>query len=373
MIGPKSTEISGIARLRTRPNQKTCDEAADATNPAEEGCGGFRWMQLVDALEIRGEYGDSWGGEHTITQTAWAISQFDNEQQFIIAQNGEDNEYNPSLWSRFDWAKVDGNLWYCQTAYAAESEEAALATEAADATNPAEEGCGGFSWTQLVDALEIRGEYGDSWGGEHTITQTAWVSGSSSYAISQFDNEQQFIIAQNGEDNAYNPSLWSRFDWAKVDGKLWYCQTAYSAESEEAALATAAADATDPSEGGCGGFSWTQLVDALEIRGSFDDSWGGEHTITQTTWVTGGSSFAISQFDNDEQFIIAQNGEDNAYNPGLWSRFDWASVDGALWYCQTAYAAESEEAALATEAADATNPSDGGCGGFSWTQLTTTR
>ena len=113
-------------------------------------------------------------------------------------------------------------------------------------------------------------------------------------------------------------------------------------------------------------------MDALEIRGSFDDSWGGEHTITQTTWVTGGSSFAISQFDNDEQFIIAQNSEDNAYNPGLWSRFDWASVDGALWYCQTAYAAESEEAALATPAADATNPADGGCGGFSWTQLTTT-
>ena len=50
---------------------------------------------------------------------------------------------------------VADKLWYCQTAYAAESEEAALATEAADATNPAEEGCGGFSW-QLNEALEIR-------------------------------------------------------------------------------------------------------------------------------------------------------------------------------------------------------------------------
>ena len=122
------------------------------------------------------------------------------------------------------------NLWYCQTAYAAETEEAAIATPEADATSPAEAGCGGFSWTQLNERLAIRGDYGDSWGGEHTITQTSWVSGGASYTISQFDNEAQFIIAQNGDDNAYNPGLWSRFDWASRR-KFWYCQTAYAAES----------------------------------------------------------------------------------------------------------------------------------------------
>ena len=105
--------------------------------------------------------------------------------------------------------------------------------------------------------------------------------------------------------------------------------------------------------------AWLDAACGCAPSGSFDDSWGGEHTITQTTWVTGGSSFAISQFDNDEQFIIAPNSEDNAHN--LVSGADligpvWMAL---LWYCQTAYAAESEEAALATEAADATNPSMG--------------
>ncbi|MEC8052918.1 MAG: hypothetical protein VX210_19140 [Myxococcota bacterium] len=273
--------------------QETDDPTTDDTTTDDETDD----STTVEDLALAGKYVDSWGTEHEISNDVWLqgssayhISAYDNETGTIIAQNDASNAYNPDLWSRFDWAYVADKLWYCQTAYAAESEEAALATEAADATNPAEEGCGGFSWTQLNEALEIRGEYGDSWGGEHTITQTAWVSGSSSYAISQFDNEAKFIIAQNGEENAYNPGLWSRFDWAKVDGNLWYCQTAYAAESEEAALATEAADATNPAEEGCCGFGWTQLVDALEIRGEFCDSWGGEHTISQTALLSGCSS-----------------------------------------------------------------------------------
>ena len=351
------------------PNNQSNNTGTDTTDDT---------VATPEDLTLTGSYVDNWGTEHTIDNDLWIqgssafqIISYDNETGTIIAQNDSANEYNPDLWSRFDWATVDGQLWYCQTAYAAETEEAAIATPEADATSPAEAGCGGFSWTQLNEPLAIRGDYGDSWGGEHTITQTSWVSGGASYTISQFDNEAQFIIAQNGDDNEYNPGLWSRFDWAAVNGDLWYCQTAYDAESEDAALATEAADATNPAEAGCGGFGWTQLVDALAIRGSYGDSWGGAHTISQSSWVSGAASYTISQFDNDAQFIIAQNSEDNEYNPGLWSRFDWASVDGALWYCQTAYDAESEEAALATPAADAANPAETGCGGFSWTQLTT--
>ena len=224
---------------------------------------------------------------------------------------------------------------------------------------------------EIPQDLTLAGTYVDNWGTEHTIDNDLWVQGSSAFQIISYDNESGTLIAQNDSSNEYNPNLWSRFDWATVDGQLWYCQTAYAAESEDAAVSTPEADASAPAEAGCGGFSWTQLNEALKIRGDYGDSWGGEHTITQSSWVNGDAAYTISQFDNDSQFIIAQNSEDNAYNPGLWSRFDWTAVNGDLWYCQTAYAAESEEAALATEAADPANPAETGCGGFGWTQLIT--
>jgi hypothetical protein len=219
--------------------------------------------------------------------------------------------------------------------------------------------------------LTLAGSYVDNWGTEHTIDNDLWLQGSSAFQIISYNNATGTIIAQNDSENEYNPDLWSRFDWATVDGQLWYCQTAYAAETEEAARATPEADASAPAEAGCGGFGWTQLLEPLALRGEYGDSWGGEHTITQSTWVSGSASYTISQFDNDAQFLIAKNSEENEYSPGLWSRFDWTSADGALWYCQTAYDAESEEAALATQAADPANPAETGCGGFGWTQLTT--
>ena len=112
----------------------------------------------------------------------------------------------------------------------------------------------------------------------------------------------------------------------------------------------------------------------LSIIGVYTDGWGGEHTITADDWTIGytgsdPSVFAILSFDNTDKYVIAQNDVANTYSPELFSRFDWTEPDGALYYCQTAYAAETEQAAMDTVAADATDLTTG-CGSFPWSELT---
>ncbi len=115
--------------------------------------------------------------------------------------------------------------------------------------------------TGNADELAIVGTYTDNWGGTHEITSDQWVQGDSTYAIESFNNVDMHAIALNGSGNAYNPDLYSRFDWTwDSSDQLWYCQTAYAAATAEEAEATAAADPADPSTTGCGGFSWTQLI-----------------------------------------------------------------------------------------------------------------
>jgi hypothetical protein len=112
--------------------------------------------------------------------------------------------------------------------------------------------------------LSIQGEYVDNYGTDHMITQSTWVSGSSMFAITYVSNEDQMLVAQNDSGNGYYPDLWSRFDWTENEDGLWYCQTAYGAESEEAAMNTEAADASDPANSGCSGFSWSKLEDTVD-------------------------------------------------------------------------------------------------------------
>jgi hypothetical protein len=119
-------------------------------------------------------------------------------------------------------------------------------------------------------------------------------------------------------------------------------------------------------EGGAGGAA--PVADSLTIVGSYTDNFDGEHVITNATWTSGSSVYNISQFDNDEGYVIARNDESNAFSPCAWSRFDWTESEGDLYFCQSAFAAETEDAALETEPADATDL-EKGCSGFPWSQL----
>ena len=131
-----------------------------------------------------------------------------------------------------------------------------------------------------------------------------------------------------------NPDLWSRFNWAfDADGAFYYCQTAFDATTEKDALAAADADSADMA-GGCGGFSWTELRSSLAIEGTYQDEWGSNHEIDAWGWTSssswGTSSYAVSQYDNDAGWIVAQNDSGNDYNPDLWSRFNWTThADGS--------------------------------------------
>ncbi len=114
--------------------------------------------------------------------------------------------------------------------------------------------------------------------------------------------------------------------------------------------------------------------DPLEISGTYTDSFDGTHDIDDNEWLQtyGDSSlsFVISWYDNDAAYLVAQNGEANEFNPGLWSKFEWTTTqDDRLWYCQTAFDAASAEEAEAAPEADPNDPETTGCSGFPWTEL----
>jgi hypothetical protein len=107
---------------------------------------------------------------------------------------------------------------------------------------------------------------------------------------------------------------------------------------------------------------------ALAIVGTYMDEFGDTHTVSEIEWSNSAGSFAISQWDNDEMWLVAQNAETNMYNPGQWSRFDWTWDGEQLYYCQSVYDGLTIEDALAGSA-DASDLVMG-CGMFAWTRLT---
>lgn len=107
---------------------------------------------------------------------------------------------------------------------------------------------------------------------------------------------------------------------------------------------------------------------SLAIAGSYTDDFGDAHTIGETSWDNGAGSFAISEYDNEAMFLIAQNASTNEFSPDLWSRFDWLFDGEQLYYCQSVYDGATPEDAIAGSA-DA-GSLDMGCAGFAWSMLT---
>lgn len=139
-----------------------CADKGDDTAGGDDTSDTDTDTSAATGIEIAGSWLDNYGSDHTVSDTEWSsyggasvvhLSQYDNAQDFTVGQNDAANEYNPELFSRFDWYTDDaGQLWFCTTAYAAASEEEALNTAAADHTDPATTGCGGFPWSSLTPA-----------------------------------------------------------------------------------------------------------------------------------------------------------------------------------------------------------------------------
>ena len=247
---------------------------------------------------------------------------------------------------------------------------------------------------------EAAGHWMDDWGTSHHINRRTWTQSSEGstdgsadhfHIVSAFPSGDGYtMVALNDEDNTYSPGAWSRFDTVfTADGSLHYCQQAYDAATYSEALATPAADVSDPTAGGCGLppyiFSFTTLNPvALPIAGSYTDAYAGEHYIDSGIWTitySWGTASSVSEFhvvdwdgSSESGTVIAQNSEEAAYDPGAWSRFDYVMDEDTLYYCQTLYNAGSEAEALAHPGANASSPAEGGCGeapyDFPWSALT---
>jgi hypothetical protein len=109
-------------------------------------------------------------------------------------------------------------------------------------------------------------------------------------------------------------------------------------------------------------------IAANNFVGNFVDSWGTELTVTPNYMSDSYDDFwHITNTGAD--FIIALNDSDNSYDPGLWTRIDFAADDlGVIHYCMSTYDAATEAAALAATPADGADL-NAGCGGYSWSAL----
>ena len=358
------SEVNDDTAVESTPDDST---PTDDSTPVDDSA-------PSDPLEIQGRWLDDYGTAHDIRQEAWQmgesrfnISGWDNSADYLVAQNDGINAYFPGLWSRFYWTMSGSTLYYCQIAYDAADEATAAAANGADSTNLTS-GCNGFAWSRLRPQLEIRGNWVDDWGGSHNISEDLWDMGGSAFHISNYDNFNHYAIAQNDSANAWYPDYWSRFDWTWSGSSYYFCQTAYNAATEADALATAAANSADLATG-CGGFSWSKLSAPLSIIGSYTDNYGGTHEISQSTWTSGSSVYHIQMVDNNGTFLVAQNDAANTYNPELFSRFDWTTDQGTLYYCQTAYDAVDLASALQNTSAVRADLA-AGCNGFGWSSLT---
>ncbi|MCA9494245.1 MAG: hypothetical protein KC621_30170 [Myxococcales bacterium] len=116
------------------------------------------------------------------------------------------------------------------------------------------------------ELLAIAGSYTDAFGTAHDIDEDSWTQQFAGYpaytfSVSDWSNAEGWVVAQNGSDNGYFPLLWSRFDWVRTDDdRLFFCQTAYDAQTAEDAHAASRPSDADPENSGCGGFSWTELL-----------------------------------------------------------------------------------------------------------------
>lgn len=227
------------------------------------------------------------------------------------------------------------------------------------------------------DPIDITGAYIDDYDIPHTITTEGWTQGIegmlSVTAFTAVDNGARFAIGQNAADHPFAADAWSRYDWTFADGRLWYCQPSFDAADADAAAAAVQPDPSDPAVGGCGGFPWSGLSPAVApaIVGEYTDAFDTAHAVTADGWRIGAEPEASRYTFTavGERWAVAYNDGGNMFAPGLWSRFDWVTVDAVLYMCQSAFDAADAATARAASA-DPSAPPEGGCGGmFPWSAL----
>jgi hypothetical protein len=117
----------------------------------------------------------------------------------------------------------------------------------------------------------------------------------------------------------------------------------------------------------------------LEIKGTWDSSFGGVDTITDDTWLEeggeGDTAYTFEQlivsYLNDENELVTEVAGMDGASP-TYSRTVWTEIDGdSFYFCTTDFLLSSAAAAEARNTVpDDSDPDNSGCGDFSWTKLT---
>lgn len=105
--------------------------------------------------------------------------------------------------------------------------------------------------------IEIAGTWTDGFG-TFTVQDDTYTYDGTVIHITTWDNDADWAVGQNDAANEYFPELWTHFDWTVDGGVTYLCQSTFDAESEQAAIDAAPADAADLSTG-CSGYPWSTL------------------------------------------------------------------------------------------------------------------
>ena len=146
-----STEPAG--EPATEPSAEASTEPAGepSEEPVETISIEGTWSNDSETYVITNESLSSttvWGDE-TYGPYNYNITQYSNTEMYIIASS-EADENGDFAWNRFDWTMSDDTLFICNIVFDAVTEEDALAATPADSSDPANGGCGGFSWSALT-------------------------------------------------------------------------------------------------------------------------------------------------------------------------------------------------------------------------------
>jgi len=354
-------------------------DTASRTNPASNGCGSSAWSKLTAFNDVIGDFVDNSTYTHTISANQWingnstfSLIKNDIDNKFIIAQNSANNALSASKYSRFDWHKDGTDLYYCQIAYNKDSADDAEAVTKPTFTNAVAANCGTSPWSKLSPIPDIIGNFATSYS-PYSISATKWIAGPDQFNVTKYNSTNQYFIAQNGANNAWSASKYSRFDWHKDGTDLYYCQIAYNKDTAADAEAVSNPTFTNATATNCGVGQWTKLSTISDIIGDFSETAGtykSQHSVSATQWLNGKSSYTLIKGNATGKYFIGLNNADNAWNASKYSRFDWAKSGTDLYYCQSAYNKATAAEAEAVTTSDSSDPANSGCGGFPWTKLT---
>lgn len=161
-----------------------------------------------------------------------------------------------------------------------------------------------------------------------------------------------------------SPSTASTGGSASTAGTTQTTNSAGSASTGGTTQTTSTAGSTSTA-----GATQATRTDSDDPLGVYEDDFGMSHHVDATAWTNESAVFSFVDFDAKLDQAVARNADQNQFNPGKFSRFDWATDEnGQLRYCQTVFDAETQQAAAAIPRANQSSWTQG-CSGFAWSIL----